>query len=386
MSRRQAALADGVMPPVSGVVLKVVAPCNLNCRYCYVYNGHDSQWRDRPALMDEDMARQVASRLARHCAARPGHKVSVCLHGGEPLMLGRRRFRRLVEVIREGMGEHLAVLNVQTNAVLIDEAWADLFVELGLSLGVSLDGPAAVHDADRVDHRNRGSHARTVAGLRRVLARGIDVSALCVVRPGASGAEVYRFLRSLGLRYIDFLLPDVSHDDWPARYGDLPRGAAADYLIEAAEAWIAEDDPEVFIRFLSDIFGLVLGGPARTDAFGGGPMPYVVIETDGSILANDALRSCASGLDETGLNVVDHDLDELVGAPPLIRDLIAGAIPMPRTCRACPERKTCGGGYMPHRYSRARGFDNPSVWCADFKKLFAYARAKLAAQQPLAAE
>lgn len=379
-------MAAGVLPPVTGVVLKVVAPCNLDCRYCYVYNGHDATWRDRPAMMDEATARQVVSRLARHCDTRPGHRIGICLHGGEPLMLGRRRFRRLVEVIREGMGERLATLNVQTNAVLLDRAWAELFVELNVSLGVSLDGPAEVHDAERIDHRGRGSQLRTVAGLRHVLDAGIDVSVLCVVKPGASGGDVYRFLRSLDVRHIDFLLPDVPHDDWPARFGHLPPTAAADYLIDAAEAWLAEDDPEVFIRFLSDIFGLVLGGLPRTDAFGGGPMPYVVIETDGAILANDALRSCAQGLDRTGLNVATHDLDALLTAPALIRDLIAGAVPTAAACRPCPELAICGGGYMPHRYSRARGFDNPSVWCADIRKLFAYARARLAAQYPLAAE
>lgn len=379
-------MAAGVLPPVSGVVLKVVSPCNLNCRYCYVYNGHDTTWRGRPAVMDEAMARQVMTRLARHCDERPGHRIGICLHGGEPLMLGRRRFRRLVEVIRESLGERLATLNVQTNAVLIDRAWAELFTELNISLGVSLDGPAETHDAERIDHRGRGSHLRTVAGLRHVLDAGLDVSVLSVVRPGSSGGDVYRFLRSLGVRHIDFLLPDVPHDDWPARFGHLPRGAAAGYLIEAAEAWLAEDDTDVFIRFLSDIFGLVLGGQPRTDAFGGGPMPYVVIETDGAILANDALRSCAQGLDETGLNVADHDLDALLTAPSLIRDLIAGAIPTPAGCRSCAELGTCGGGYMPHRYSRARGFDNPSVWCADIRKLFAYARGRLAADQPLAAE
>lgn len=386
MNDRQAAMAAGFLPPVANVVLKVVAPCNLDCRYCYVYHGHDRRWRERPAVMHEVMAARVAQRLAEHCAARPGHRIGICLHGGEPLMLGRGRFRRLVEVLRKGLGGHLSTINVQTNAVLIDRAWADLFAELDVALGVSLDGPAEVHDAERVDHRGRGSHARTVTGLRHVLAKGLDVSALCVVRPGASGGEVYRHLRGLGLRHIDFLLPDVPHDDWAARFGHLPTGAAADYLIEAGEAWIAEDDPRVFIRFLSDVFGLVLGGPPRTDAFGGGPMPYVVIETDGSILANDALRSCAEGLDETGLNVVDHDLDGLLRAPVMVRDLIAGAIPHPEACRACPEFATCGGGYMPHRYSAARGFDNPSVWCSDILKLFAWARDMLDAHQPIAAE
>jgi uncharacterized protein len=114
-------------------------------------------------------------------------------------------------------------------------------------------------------------------------------------------------------------------------------------------------------------------------------MPYLVIETDGGIHANDALRSGAEALDASGLNVLHNDLDDLCRGPQLVRDLIAGAIPSPDACRSCRDFKICGGGYMPHRYSRARGFNNPSVWCADILKLFAYARAKLAAHEPAVA-
>jgi uncharacterized protein len=47
---------------------------------------------------------------------------------------------------------------------------------------------------------------------------------------------------------------------------------------------------------------------------------------------------------------------------------------LPEGCRSCPERDTCGGGYLPHRHSRERGFDNPSVWCADLLAFFSHVR------------
>ena len=30
----------------------------------------------------------------------------------------------------------------------------------------------------------------------------------------------------------------------------------------------------------------------------------------------------------------------------------------------------CGGGYLPHRYSRKNGYDNPSVYCDDLYSMF----------------
>ena len=177
----------------------------------------------------------------------------------------------------------------------------------------------------------------------------MPVAVLSVARPGANGAETYHYLRSIGVTELDFLLPDVTHDDWQAQYGSYGPTPAADYLLPALDAWLAEDNPEISVRFFSDIFRLIMGDSGATDAFGGGPMPYAIVETDGSIQANDALRVCAAALNHTGLNITSHGFDDLTQASPLARALFEGTIPPPETCSACPEVLTCGGGYMPHR-------------------------------------
>jgi uncharacterized protein len=366
--------SPGPFPTVHQVILKVASLCNLNCSYCYVYNARDKTYLTRPPQLTEDLARTVLGRIRDYCSARPQHRMSICLHGGEPLLLGKDRFRELVELIRLELGTQLGSLTVQTNAVLLDREWAQLLRELHVSVSVSLDGAPEANDSARVDHRGRGTYAKTAAGIQHLMNEGVHVSVLCVIRPGVSGAAAYRHLRSLGITDMDFLLPDASHDDWHDRFGKFGKTPAADYLIPALDAWLAEDNPDITVRFFSGIFRMILGDSCETDAFGGGPMPYLVVETDGSIQANDALRVCEESLPETGLNVWTDDLDSLERARPLTRDLIAGRIEIPDACRTCPERSTCGGGYMPHRYSRERGFNNPSVWCADILRLFEYMR------------
>lgn len=355
---------------IGQVVLKVAGACNLNCSYCYVYNAKDSGYRTRPGFLSDDLTGVLIARIREYCAVRPGHRVGVCLHGGEPLLLGPDRLRALIERLRRETGPALGSLNIQTNATLIDAEWARLLRELRISISVSLDGPPDVNDVARVDHMGRGSTARTVAGIKHLLDAGIHVAVLSVVRPGASGADTYHYLRSIGVTDVDFLLPDVTHDDWRTQYGRYGATPAADYLLPALDAWLAEDDPEVSVRFFSDIFGLIMGDTGRTDAFGGGPMSYAIVETDGSIQANDALRVCEAALNDTGLNIADHGFDDLRLSGPLTRALFEGTIAPPQDCSACPELRTCGGGYMPHRYSRERIFDNRSVWCADILKLF----------------
>lgn len=367
------------LPPVTGLILKVAGACNLNCGYCYVYNAKDQTYRSRPGLLSDEILDAVLSRSLDYCQARPGHRLSICLHGGEPLLVGKERFAAVVTRIRDRLGPHLGSLAVQTNGVLIDPAWAELLKTLRLSVSLSLDGDATVNDAGRPDHMGRGSYAAAARGLQLLLEAGVRVSVLCVVRPGESGAAIYRHLRSLGVQSLDFLLPDVSHDDYGPIFGDAGLLPAADYLIPAIDTWLAENDPSVEVRFFSDILRLALGDDCATDAFGGGPSPYLVIETDGSIQANDALRVCEEGLGDSGLNVLADGFDDLAQARPAPLQVFAGALPTPRGCAGCREETTCAGGYVPHRYSRARGFDNPSVWCADIQAIFSHARALLAA-------
>jgi uncharacterized protein len=64
-------------------------------------------------------------------------------------------------------------------------------------------------------------------------------------------------------------------------------------------------------------------------------------------------------------------------ASELHRLAILEGMPLPQACKLCHERDTCSGGYLPHRYSDSRGFDNPSVWCADILKIFALIRTRL---------
>jgi uncharacterized protein len=359
---------------VSQLVLKVASACNLNCSYCYVYHAKDDGYRNRPGLLSDELTSALVARIKEYCAKRPGHRIGVCLHGGEPLLLGRERFRALVERLRGEAGPALGSLNVQTNATLIDAEWARLLKELRISVSVSLDGPPKINDVARVDHMGRGSTARTVAGIKRLIDAGVHAAVLSVVRPGANGAETYHYLRSIGVTDLDFLLPDSTHDNWRAQYGTFGPTPAADFLLPALDAWLAEDNPNVSVRFFADMFRLIMGETGATDAFGGGPMPYAIIETDGSIQTNDVLRVCEAELNHTGLNVATHGFDDLCQANPLSLALFEGTIPPPEGCRACPELRTCGGGYMPHRYSRERLFDNPSVWCADILKLFRHMR------------
>lgn len=358
---------------INSLVVKVAQLCNLNCSYCYVYHHEDKSYSSRPRLMGEGVFGQLLVRVREYCDRHAG-TMGLVFHGGEPTLIGAAKLGRMAGQAKATLGARLSYLGMQTNAVLIDDAWLGTIRRHGIRVGVSLDGPAEVHDLVRVDHGGRGTHSATLRGLQLLRDANLLNAILCVVNPGRSGADAYRHFRSLGITRMNFLLPDVSYDGKAAFYGGHGATPVADYLIPVFDEWFDENDPQVRVGIFWELIKSIMGGRGDTDAFGNSLMNYLIIDTDGSIQTLDTLKVCEEGLAESGLNVFEHGFDDLSHGMPFVHRLLHEGVPLAAQCRACPESATCGGGYLPHRYARANGFDNPSVWCEDILKLLAHIR------------
>lgn len=367
-------------PKLSTVIVKLASRCNLNCRYCYLYNHQDKTYLQRPALMRDEVFDAVLSAMARHCDRQAPHSMSILLHGGEPLLIGRERFVQMVNRARSVLRDKLRRISVQTNGVLIDDEWACTLAHLQIEVSVSLDGPKSTHDDQRIDHRGIGSYEQVIRGIDALLAAGVHPYVLCVINPRCSGVETYRHLLSLGFKRFDFLLPDVTHDSKPLFYGDLSSGCIARYLVPIFDEWLETDDPSIEIRIFHTLLTRIMGGRASHDAFGNARLSYIAVETDGTMESLDVLRVCETGLSSTGLNVCEHDFEDLAQGSQRIYEAMCFGFPAASVCRACAEFGTCGGGYPPHRYSQTAQFDNPSVWCADIKALLSHMRGAISAR------
>ena len=93
-------------------------------------------------------------------------EVVVAFQGGEPTLMGLRFFERVLEIERAHAEPGQRILNtLQTNATLIDDAWAAFLRDHGFLVGVSIDGPRELHDAYRVDKGGKPTFDRVMAGL-----------------------------------------------------------------------------------------------------------------------------------------------------------------------------------------------------------------------------
>ena len=176
------------------LILQSTPYCNINCAYCYLPN------RDARATMSVDTAR--AAVRAMQADGLNNGQLTALWHAGEPLALPARYYREVFGAIRgEQHADAPIALRLQTNATSLTEDHCRLFREYGVKVGVSLDGPEFLHDANRRTRSGRGTYSLTLRGLERLQRYGLDPGVICVVTNNTlrHGRELVRFFRSLGV-------------------------------------------------------------------------------------------------------------------------------------------------------------------------------------------
>ncbi|MFI6150747.1 radical SAM/SPASM protein FxsBH, inactivated beta-hydroxylase extension form [Streptomyces sp. NPDC051109] len=356
--------------PFREFVVKVHSRCDLACDHCYIYEHADQSWRQRPAVIPEAVIEHLAERLAQHARAHALPSVTVILLGGEPLLAGPARLRRLCEALTRALdGVATLDLRIHTNGLRLDEAMLALFTEYGVGVGVSLDGDRAANDRHRRYANGRSSHARVLDAVRllgedrhRPLYQGL----LCTIDVRNDPDAVLDALLALAPPRIDFLLPHATWEAPPPRPDGRP-DAYARWLLRLFDRWDGLGRP-VPVRLFDSLLSTLRGGPSLTESLGLTPTDLVVVETDGTLEQADSLKTAHEGAAATGFDVFRHAFDD-VAAHPQIQARQLGLAGVSAECRACPVVRSCGGGLYAHRYRSANGFDNPSVYCTDLKVL-----------------
>ena len=372
---------SGSPVPLSQIVLKVHSRCDLACDHCYVYEAADQSWRGRPTVISDEVISHTARRIADHVSSHALPAVQVVLHGGEPLLAGPARLRRVVTELREALDGLCDLdLRIHTNGVLLSEQYCELFAEHDVQVGISIDGDRTANDRHRRYADGRSSYdkvIRAIGLLRTGPFRHLYAGLLCTIDTANDPLVVYESLMDLRPPRIDFLLPHATWDHpprrQPARDSDY-----ADWLIAIFDQWLAEGCP-ARIRTFDSILSTLRGGGSYTEALGLDPVSLLVIETDGSYEQVDSLKAAFDGAPETGSDVFSDPID-LVAAHPGILARQQGVAGLCQTCRECPVVTSCGGGLYTHRYRKDTGFSNPSVYCSDLFKLISHIGSRLSGE------
>lgn len=358
-------------PPAFQVLAKPAGPaCNLDCRYCF-YLGKASLW---PAPHVSRMADDVLEAyVRRHIAAQRVPEVTFAWQGGEPTLCGLDFFRKVVALQARHAPEGMRVVNtLQTNGLLLDAAWARFLRRHGFLVGLSLDGPAPLHDALRVDRAGRGSHAGAVRALRLLQDERVEHNVLCVVHRdnAAHPGELWDFFRREGVEQLQWI-PLVE----PAPGGATPESVSAAawgaFLCASWGAWIARDVGRIYVQLFETAFRVALGMPAGVCIFEPTCGLVPVVEHDGGVYACDHYVTPEWRLGD----VRDGPLEALLASDLQRRFGEAKLDALPGVCRRCDVRAYCNGECPKNRLlTTADGEPGLNWLCAGYQRFFRHAR------------
>ena len=287
--------------------------------------------------------------------------VQVVLHGGEPLLAGHARLRRVITELRQALdGVCRLDLRIHTNGVLLSEQFCELFAEHGVKVGISIDGDRAANDRHRRYADGRSSYdkvIRAIGLLRTDRFRDLYAGLLCTIDIANDPVVVYESLMDLEPPRIDFLLPHATWDHPPVRRGrcrQRVRRLADRDLRPLARGRPPGPDPDLRFDHLHLAWrrkphrgtGTRARRPRRH-------RDRRQLRAGG--LAESSVRRRAGHRDECLRSPMD-----VVGQHPGILARQQGIAGLCQTCQECPVVTSCGGGLYTHRYRAGSGFANPS--------------------------
>ncbi len=285
---------------------------------------------------------------------------------------------------------------IQTNATLVDDEWAQFFRQHNFLVGVSVDGPPAMHDVYRVDRKGRGTFEQVLRGWNCLQRHGVDTNVLCTVHAGNAEypLEVYRFFRDeLKAQYIQ-LIPIVerateqtialANEGWGGLKGkDRPlyrqegtrvtaRSVTGEkfgsFLIGIFDEWVKRDVGKVYVTTFDVALGSWLGQHNSC----------LVAPTCGASLAlehNGDVYSCdhfVEPLHRLG-NIGNTPLGTLVASEKQRRFGDAKFDTLPQYCKECPVLFACYGECPRNRFIETPdGEPGLNYLCAGYRAFFTH--------------
>jgi uncharacterized protein len=367
--------------PFRQFIVKVHSRCNIACDHCYMYELADQSWRHRPMVVSDSNIDHLAARIAEHVERHELDHVEVMIHGGEPLLAGRTKLTRLLSTVSAALAAKTQLqFAMQTNGILLSDSILELLDIYNVQIGVSLDGGETETNRHRRYADGRGTYQNVLRGIRLLRSdryRHLYRRLLCTIDVANDPIRTFDELACLEPPAIDLLLPHATWEDPPpargTTYGATPYG---DWLNALFDHWYNASAQSVRIRLFEELIVALLGGRPVTESLGLAPMDFVVVETDGTLELQDALKVAYEGAPATGLSLATHPFDAALKHP-VVRANQSGIEDLSLTCRQCSIVTVCGGGHYAHRYRADTGFDNPSVYCADLIEFIAHVRRRV---------
>lgn len=329
----------------SYLCLHLTEACNFGCRYCMA-DSVPGKGR---------MSKETIAKIIEKCLHElPLDHLTIDFHGGEPL-LAYDSIKYAVQYAKElnekeKLGKVLAFM-FQTNGSLLTDDKILEIKDLGIIVGVSLDGPRDIHDRNRIFAGGGGTFDTVVKNVKRARELGLRVGLLGVIHNPDDYVRSFRFF-TRELDRTSFRLNYSSFIGRSARLLDFPVTRAKAF----AEGWLAMVDEALqYSRehqkplAIQDITNQINNLVTKQRPFmcyrspcGAGNSVFG-FAIDGGIHACEEMASTGAlrlgSVYDEGLNLAD-----LIDNNPVVEQLRSRTVDNIPRCRRCPIRRFCYGG------------------------------------------
>jgi uncharacterized protein len=189
---------------ISLLVLQPTPFCNIDCEYCYL---SDRSNKERMTL--ETLSSVITNLVA---SDRVGDVLRVCWHAGEPLVVPPNYYEEAFAIVRHAVPAPTKIEHIfQTNGLLLDDRWCELFKRHSSTIGISLDGPAEIHDRYRRDRAGKGTFDRVLKGIETLRRHGLRFHIIAVLTDRSLNhpKQLFDFFCSLNIEEVCFNVEEV---------------------------------------------------------------------------------------------------------------------------------------------------------------------------------
>ncbi len=332
-----------VAPLIHTVVLQPTPFCNINCRYCYLPG------RDEKTVMPLQTVITIFEKI--FAAGWSSSHLTVIWHAGEPLVLPTSYYQAAFEAIEALRPSGIELRHsIQTNGMLIDQDWCDFIKKWQIGVGVSIDGPRHLHDANRVTRAGKGTFDRTIAGIRLLRRENVTFHVITVLSEKSMCApdELLDFYVSEGIDDVCF---NVEESEGTYVSGLLSSSNPANSFRYFLDRFWTLSRKGSRIQFIREIDGMIprIFRPEQSCAENAQVEPFGMVNIDchGNVssFSPELLGyKNAKYNDFIVGNILSESLEDMLRSPAMqamTRDITAGV----EMCRKeCDYFSVCGGG------------------------------------------
>lgn len=327
------------MDTITVLIKPASSSCNLHCRYCFYTDVSENRITASYHVMSEETVDIVIRRIAEALGQKGTANIS--FQGGEPTMAGLDFFTMFTEKL-DAYQEIQTHYSMQTNATLINDAWAQFLQEHHFLVGVSLDGYQTNMDHYRYDAQKRGVYFQVLKGIDCLKKAHVDFNILTVVTKELAqhASSLMQFYLDHHFDYVQLIpcLPGLKEQENEI---SLTPDLYASFYLEFFQAWKKAylKGNIVSVNLFENLAGMLQGVPPYQCGMNGNCTVQYVIEANGDIYPCDFY--C---LDEFCLgNLKDHSLEELSGGKQAAA-FLNGSECRRKPCETCPVERYCHGG------------------------------------------